>query len=135
MFLSKKLRPSIKLKIGNTANLKLLALRRIRKFLTQEKAKLLCNAFINSQFNYAQLIWMFCRKDYYEKIWKTHHKALKIVFESNATYEELLEQSRGVSIHQMHLQLLTTEIYKSVMNLNPEFMCSYFRVKNILYHI
>ena len=42
--------------IGNlcrTANYKLHALRRIRKYLSLEKAKLLCNAFTNNQFNYA----------------------------------------------------------------------------------
>ena len=32
------------------------ALRRIRRYLTVEKAKLLANAFINSQFTYAPLI-------------------------------------------------------------------------------
>ena len=42
------------------ANYKLHALQRIRKYLSLEKAKLLCNAFINSQFNYALLVWMFC---------------------------------------------------------------------------
>ena len=35
---------------------KLHALRRIRKYLTVEKAKLLANPFINSQFTYAPLI-------------------------------------------------------------------------------
>ena len=45
-----------------TANYKLYALRRIRKYLSLEKAKLLCNSFINSQFNYAPLVWLFCRK-------------------------------------------------------------------------
>ena len=38
---------------------KLHALRRIRKFVTIEKAKILSNAFIDSQFNYAPLLWMF----------------------------------------------------------------------------
>ena len=38
------------------ASFKLHALRRIRKFLTVEKARILANAFINSQFNYALLI-------------------------------------------------------------------------------
>ena len=28
-------------------------------FLTVEKAKMLANAFINSQFNYSPLVWMF----------------------------------------------------------------------------
>ena len=38
------------------------ALGRIRKYLTLEKAKLLRNVFINSQFKYVAVIWMFCRK-------------------------------------------------------------------------
>ena len=52
------------------ANFKLHVLRRIRKYLTTGKAKLLCNAFINSQFNYASIIWMFCHKQHYLKIGK-----------------------------------------------------------------
>ena len=39
-----------------TANYKLHALRRIRKYLSLEKAKRLWNAYINSQFNYAPLV-------------------------------------------------------------------------------
>ena len=60
-----------------TVNYKLHALRRIRKYLSFEKAKLLCNELINSQFNYAPLVRMFCRKKQYLKIQKIHHKALK----------------------------------------------------------
>ena len=45
-----------------TANYKLHALQRIRKHLSLEKAKLLGYTFINSQFNYAPLVWMFSRK-------------------------------------------------------------------------
>ena len=54
--------------IGNLV--KLHALRRIRKFLTIEKAKILGNAFVDSQFNYVPLIWTFCRKTLYSKIEK-----------------------------------------------------------------
>ena len=46
------------------------ALTCIRKHLTLDKAILLGNTFINSQFNYACLIWMFCRKVLYHKIGK-----------------------------------------------------------------
>ena len=52
------------------ASFKLHALRRIRKFLTVEKARILANAFINSQFNYAPLIWMFASKTAINKILK-----------------------------------------------------------------
>ena len=63
------------------AQYKLHALRRIRKFLAIEKAKILGNAFIDSQFNYAPLLWMFCRKTLYSKIEKIHHKTLKVIYE------------------------------------------------------
>ena len=46
-------------------NYKLNTLRRIRKRLTVEKAKLLGNAFIDSQLNYAPLICTFCQKTPY----------------------------------------------------------------------
>ena len=39
------------------ASFKLHALRRIRKFLTVEKARILANAFINSQFNYTRFLY------------------------------------------------------------------------------
>ena len=52
------------------AGYKLYALRRIRKHLSQDQAKLLYDAFINNQFNYATIIWIFCRKNQYLKIQK-----------------------------------------------------------------
>ena len=60
------------LKINSTfarkAQYKLHVLQRLRKFLTIEKAKILGNDFIDSQFNYAPLLWIFCRKTFYSKI-------------------------------------------------------------------
>ena len=63
------------------ASHKLHSLRRIRKYLTVEKAKLLANAFINSQFNYAPLIWMFANKCSIDKILKIHKRTLQIVYD------------------------------------------------------
>ena len=117
------------------ANLKLHALRRIRKNLTTKKAKVLCNAFINCQFFYAPLIWMFCRKELYHKIQNIHYKALKVVYKSNESYEHLLTLSNDVSIHQRHLKFLACEIFKSLNGLNPPFMGKYFLLKNNNYNL
>ena len=114
---------------------KLHALRRIRKYLTLEKSKLLYNAFINNQFNYASIIWMFCRKQDYLEVEKIHYKALKIVYNSNECYEELLIQNNEVSIHQKQLRALATEIYKSLTDVNPDFMKNYFSIKEIPYSL
>ena len=84
-----------------SASYKLHALRRIRKHLTFEKAKLPCNGFINSQLNYVSIIWLFCRKQDYLKIQKIHYKALKIVSNSNESYEKVLLCNNEVSVHQI----------------------------------
>ena len=117
------------------ANYKLHALRRIRKYLTLEKSKLLYDNFINNQFNYASIIWMFCHKQDYVEVEKIHYKALKIVYNSNECYEELLIRNNEVSIHQKQLRTLATEIYKSLTDVNPDFMKSYFPIKEIPYSL
>ena len=62
------------------ATYKLHSLHRIKKYLTVEKAKLLANAFINSQFTYAPLIWMFAGKSSIAKICKIHLRTRQIVY-------------------------------------------------------
>ena len=93
-------------KLYCNAQYKLDALRRIRTYLSLEKAKMLGNAFIDSQFNHASLIWMFCRKGLYLKIQKIHHKTLKVIYQSNKTYKNFLELSETVSVHQRHVRFL-----------------------------
>ena len=44
------------------ASYRIHALWRIREYLTVDKAKILANPFIDSQFDYAPLIWMFAGK-------------------------------------------------------------------------
>ena len=71
---------------------KLYALRRIRPFLSKEKARLLANAFIDCQFLYAPLIWMFSSKSSVNKICKIHFRTLQIANHSmkNRTKSYLL---------------------------------------------
>ena len=115
---------------------KLHALRRIRKYLTVEKAKLLANAFINSQFTYAPLIWMFAGKSSIAKICKIHFRTLQIVYNNyDKSYQDLLNFSNDISIHQKHLRLLAIEVYKSLMNINPEFMWEFFNKNPLQYNL
>ena len=105
------------------ASYKLHALRRIRNFLTVEKAKMLANAFINSQFNYASLVSMFAGKTSIDEICKIHHKTLQVIQNDyQKSYDELLDINKDVNIHQKHLRILVLEVSKSIMQVNPEFM-------------
>ena len=62
------------------ASFKLHTFRRIRKYLGITKARILANAFIESQFNYAPLMWMFASKMTINKICKLHYRTLKVVY-------------------------------------------------------
>ena len=50
-----------------------------KEYLSVDKVKLLANAYIDSQFNYAPLIWMFGGKTLINKISKIDHKTLQVV--------------------------------------------------------
>ena len=118
------------------ASYKLHALQRIRRYLSVDKAKLLANAFIDSQFNYAPLIWMLAGKTLINKIYKIHHRTLQVVYDDfNKSYDLLLELNNDLSIYQRHLYYLTIEVFKSIMHLNPQFMWSYFEEKPMPYNL
>ena len=50
--------------------------RRVREYVTVEKARILANAFIDSQFSYTPLIWMFAEKTLINKICKIQQRPL-----------------------------------------------------------
>ena len=103
---------------------------------TVEKAKILADAFINSQFNYAPLIWMFAGKTSINKICRIHHRTLQVIhIDYQMSYDELLEINKDVTIHQKHLRILALEVFKSVMHVNPEFMWNYFNENTIPYNL
>ena len=118
------------------ASYKLHALQRIRRYLSVDKARLLANAFIDSQFNYAPLIWMFAGKTLINKICKIHHRTLEVVYDDfNKLYDEVLELNKDLSINQRYLLYLAIEVFKSIMHLNPQFMWSYFEEKPMPYNL
>ena len=62
------------------AKYKLRALQRIRDYLSTEKVRLLASTFINSQFYYATLIWMFAGKSLISKVQKIHFRTLHVIY-------------------------------------------------------
>ena len=115
---------------------KLHALQRTRRYLSVDKTRLLANVFIDSQFNYTPLIWMFAGKTLVNKIFKIHDRTLQVVYDDfNRSYDELLEPNKDLSIHLRHLRYLAIESFKSIKHLNPQFMWSYFEEKPIPYNL
>ena len=63
-------------------------------------------AFIESQFGYYPLIWMFCGRNLNNRINHLHERLLRIVYNGyEPSFQELLELGNSVSIHHRNIQL------------------------------
>ena len=77
--------------ICSKASKKLHVLGRIATFMTFNKRRALMKAFIESQFNYCALIWMFHSRKMNNKINRIHERALSLVYSDHASsFDELL---------------------------------------------
>ena len=78
---------------------------------------------------------MICRETLYSKIEKIYHRTLKMVYGMDDSYSNLLLSSNSMSIHQRHLRFLVAEIFKSISQVSPEFMWSFFKPKKLSYDL
>ena len=103
-------------------------------------------AFITSQFNsYCPLMWMFHSRNLNNKINRIHKQALRLAYQNNLSFSELLDLDNSVPVHQKNLQVLVTEICKvkngiasekEIFELqnpscNLRSSCNHFRCENI----
>ena len=118
------------------ANTKLHALARISNYMNQEKLRLLMKSFIESQFSYCPLIWMFHGRTLNNRINRLHERGLRLVYKNYAlSFEELLRKDNSFTIHHRNLQKLATEMYKAHNDLSPSLVKSIFPKREIPYNL
>ena len=94
-----------------------------------EERRTLMKAFIESQFNYFPLIWMFHSRAMNNKINRIHERVLRLVYSDySSNFDELLKKDGLLSIHYRNIQMLAIEIYKSFHSISPSIMKSIFQV-------
>ena len=92
-------------------------------------------AFIESQFNYCPLIWMFRSRAFNNKINHIHERALRTVYSDyNLSFYELLDQDDTFKIYQNNVQILAIEIYKYLHGLSPAIRSDIFKVNETIPH-
>ena len=118
------------------ATQKLNALARISGYMDSSKKRTIMKAFITSHFSYCPLVWMFHSRELNNKINRIHERSLRLVYsDKTSTFQELLDKDKSVSVHHKNIQVLATEIYKTVNGLAPTIMNSIFETKDIEYNL
>ena len=99
------------------------ALARLTKLLPFDQKRLLLKTFIEPQFSYCPLIWMFCSRQMNKKIDHIHERALRLVYDDYITsFEDLLTKDQSVSSHHRNIQKVASEMFKVKNNMCPEFI-------------
>ena len=118
------------------AGRKLTALTRIARSLTTEKRRILINAFVESQFNYCRLVWMFHSRKLNNKINKLQERSLRIIYrDGTSSFEDLLKKDGSVTVHHRNIQTLAVEMFKVKNNLSPKIIQDLFKLRNDLPNI
>ena len=101
---------------------KVTALARVARILLFHE-RLILKSFIESQFSYCPLVWMFCTRKMNRKMNHIHERALRLVYNDyTSTFAELLKEDNSISFHCQNIHRLAIEMYKVKKNLCPPFV-------------
>ena len=87
-------------KLCKKADQKLRYLARLSNYMNQERLRNNMKAFITYQFSYCALVWMLHSRGLNTPINKIHEKALRLVYNDNTYFAELLVKDNSVTIHK-----------------------------------
>ena len=105
-------------------------------YLSLERRRTLVKAFIESQFVYFPLPWMFCQRSSNTSINHLQERALRIFHNDNKpAFEDLLKKDNSVSIHHENIRLLEIELHKVKNNPSTNLISEIFNLGNIDYNL
>ena len=107
-------------KLWKKASQKIHALAGISNYMSQDKLPILMKAFIESQFGYCPLVWMYRSRTLNNRVNRLHERAFRLIYtDPSLTFDKLLRKDNSFQVHHRNLQILATEMYKAKNNLSP----------------
>ena len=93
-----------------------------------DKKRMTMKAFIESQFGYCPLVWMFhSRSLNNNKINRIPKRALRITYnDKSSSFQNLIEKNKSVTIYDRNIKILATETYKFLQGRSPPLMNEFF---------
>ena len=69
-------------------------------------------ASIESEFGYCPILWMFCGRNINARINHTHDRALRVVYNDESPFEELLGRYKSETIYRRNIKILVAKLFK-----------------------
>ena len=92
--------------------------------------------FIESQFAYCLLVWMFHSRRINNKINRIHERALRITYNNkSSSFQDLLDRDNSVTIHHRNIRTLAIETFKVLHGLSPPLLNEVFVERNCNYNL
>ena len=90
--------------------------------------------FIESQFVYCPVIWMFYGRGVNNTINHLHERSLRIVYkDNNSTFKELLQKDNSFTVHHKNIGYL--ELFKVKKNLSYTIMNDILQTMTLTYNL
>ena len=106
---------------------KLNALARLAPFMSVEKRRIIVKAFIESQFGYCFLVWVFHSRGINNKINRIHERALRITYnDKSSSFQDLFDKDNSVTIQHTNVRNLAIETFKVLHGLSPPLLNEVF---------
>ena len=106
--------------ICQTASCQINASKRISTFMNEHCWLSVYKSFINANFNYSPIVWMFCGKTNLNKLEKLQKRALATVYGDNSlNYDDMMHRGGQLRILINLMHLVVIEIFKWSRGVNP----------------
>ena len=122
--------------ICNRASRQINSFRRFAKYLKIDRRLSVYKTFIQSNFSYCPLAWIFCGRKNSNKLEKLQERSLRIVFDDFSTSDEILcERANTLPLSFYRIRFLGIEMYKCVNGFNPTYLNDLFTAQSNDYNL
>ena len=107
------------------------ALKRIKHHLEKDSKMTVYNSYINCNFNYCSVIWMFANKSTLNKLERTNKRALRFVTnKGHLSYEEICKEEKQLSVYKRCIRNMAIQMYKINKGTAPDYISELFSTQN-----